>query len=95
MLSQLACSSKSTAESQIDQNPKLEGRKRKEKKKLDKKKSDRQKTSVVYSTTHVRKCDLESRLATKWTSRSIDEQKLQAVIFELFFVLLGEQQSTE
>jgi hypothetical protein len=84
----------STAESQIDQNQKLEGRKRKEKKKLAKK-SDRQETGVLYSTTHVRKCDLESRFATKWTSRSIEEQKLQAVNFELFFPLLGEQQSTE
>jgi hypothetical protein len=77
MLSQLACSRRSTAESQIDQNQKLEGRKRKRKrkKKLDKK-SDRQKTGVLYSTTHVRKCYLESRFETKWTSRSIDEQKL-------------------
>jgi hypothetical protein len=32
MLSQLACSSRSTAESQIDQNPKLEGRKRRKEK---------------------------------------------------------------
>jgi hypothetical protein len=92
MLAQLACSRRSTAESQIDQNQNLEGRKRK--RKLDKK-SDRQKTGVLYSTTHVRKCYLESRFATKWTSRSIDEQKLQAVIFELFFLLLVEQQSTE
>jgi hypothetical protein len=36
MLSQLVCSSRSTAESQIDQNPKLEGRKRKEKKRKEK-----------------------------------------------------------
>jgi hypothetical protein len=33
MLSQLACSSRSIAESQIDQNQKLEGRKRKGRKK--------------------------------------------------------------
>jgi hypothetical protein len=91
---EFTCSSRSTAESQIDQNQKVEGRKRKEKKKLDKK-SDSQETGVLHSTIHVRKCDLESRFATKWTSRSIDEQKLQAVIFELFFLLLGEQQSTE
>jgi len=43
MLAQLACSRRSTAESQIDQNQNLEGRKRK--RKLDKK-SDRQKTGV-------------------------------------------------
>jgi len=36
MLSQLACSRRSTAESQIDQNQNLEGRKRKRKESLTK-----------------------------------------------------------
>jgi hypothetical protein len=46
--------------------------------------------------THVRKCDLESRFATKWTSRSIDQQMLKAMIFDLsFFLLMSSNQRNE
>jgi hypothetical protein len=45
--------------------------------------------------TYVRKCNLESRFATKWTSRSIDQQMLQAMMFELSIFLVVEQQSTK
>jgi len=46
--------------------------------------------------THVRKRDLESRFAAKWTSRAIDQQMLQAMIFQLsFFLLMSSNQPNE